>query len=66
MTGVSGIVSSVGAGVSQGRYTRSVEPTQLKDQARSEAGVRGAALQLILSAVTAPKVSSGHDLNVLA
>lgn len=66
MTGVSGSVSSVGAGVSQGRYLRSVQPTQLKDQERSEAGVRAAALQLIQSAITAPIVSSGHDLNVLA
>lgn len=66
MTGVTGSVSSVGAGVSQSRYTRTVEPTQLKEQDRSGAGVRAAALQLIQSAITAPTVSSGHDLNVLA
>ena len=66
MTGASGSVSSVGAGVSQGRYLRSVQPTQLKDQERSEAGVRSAALRLIQSAVTVPLVSSGHDLDVLA
>jgi hypothetical protein len=66
MTGVSGTVSSVGAGVSQGRFLRSVQPTQLKEQEQSEAGVRAAALQLIRSAITAPSVSSGHDLDVLA
>ena len=66
MTGVSGNVSSVGAGVSQGRYAGAVQPTQLKEQEQSGAGVRAAALQLIQSAVAAPVVSSGHDLDVLA
>ena len=66
MTGVSSTVSSVGAGVSQGRYSRAVQPTQLKEQNGSAAGVRAAALQLIQSAITAPIVSSGHDLDVLA
>ena len=66
MTGVASLVSSVGAGVSQGRYSSSVQPTPLKDQGGSEAGVRAAALQLIQSAITAPVVSSGHDLDVLA
>lgn len=66
MTGVSGIVSSVGAGVSQGRHTGSVTPSELKEQAGPEAGISTAALQLIRSAITAPVVSSGHDLDVLA
>ncbi len=66
MTGVSSGVSSVGAGVSQGRNAGSVKPTQLKDQGRSEAGVRAAALQLIQSAIAVPVATSGHDLNVLA
>ena len=66
MTGVSGIVSSVGAGVSQGRNHAAVQATHLKDQERSPAGVRAAALQLIQSAITAPVATSGRDLDVLA
>lgn len=66
MTGVPGSVSSVGAGVSQGRHIGAVGSTQLKDQERSDTGVSTAALQLIRSAITAPIVSSGHDLDVLA
>jgi len=66
MTGVSGSVSSVGAGVSQGRYYGKVQPTHLKDQEQSSAGVRAAALQLIQSAITVTVGTSGHDLDVLA
>ena len=66
MTGVSGSVSSVGAGVSQGRNQRAVQPTRLKDQEQSSAGARAAALQLIQSAITAPAGTSGRDLDVLA
>ena len=66
MTGVSGSVSSVGAGVSQGRSQKAVEATHLKDQEQSSGGARAAALQLIQSAITAPAGTSGHDLNVLA
>lgn len=66
MTGVSGSVSSVGAGVSQGRYYGKVQSTHLKDQEQSSAGVRAAALQLIQSAITVTVGTSGHDLDVLA
>lgn len=66
MTGVYGSVSSVGAGVSQGRYQSSVQPTRLKDQEQSTAGARAAALQLIQSAITVTAGTSRHDLDVLA
>jgi hypothetical protein len=66
MTGNFGSVSSVGAGVSQGRYHSAVQPTRLKDQELSTGGARAAALQLIQSAITVTAGTSGHDLNVLA
>ena len=66
MTGVSGIVSSVGAGVSQGRIQSAAQSTRLKEQEQSSAGVRAAALQLIQSAIAVPAGTSGHDLDVLA
>ncbi len=66
MTGVSGYVSGVEAGVSQGRFQRSVQATHLKDQEQSHAGARAAALQLIQSAITVPAGLSGRDLDVLA
>ncbi len=66
MTGVTGSVSGVGAGVSQGRYQGSVQSTRLKDQEQSSGGARAAALQLIQSAITVTMGTSGHDLDVLA
>ncbi len=66
MTGVSGFVGGVGAGVSQGRNHGVVQATHLKEQEQSNAGVRAAALQLIQSAITTSVGTSLRDLDVLA
>ncbi|MCF6283703.1 MAG: hypothetical protein L3K26_00710 [Candidatus Hydrogenedentes bacterium] len=66
MTGAIGSVSSVGAGVSQGRTQGAAQATRLKEQEQSSAGARAAALQLIQSAIATPAGTSGYDLDVLA
>ena len=65
MAGISAVVSSVGAGESQGRFQGIAPVSQLKDQEPTTDNPRAAALQLIMSAIAAPE-SAGHDLDVLA
>ena len=65
MAGISAVVSSVGAGESQGRIQGIAPTSQLKDQEPTTDNARSAALQLIMSAISTPD-SAGHDLDVLA
>ena len=65
MAGLSAVVSSVGAGESQGGFQGIAPTSQLKDQKPTSDNPRSAALQLIMSAITTPE-SAGHDLDVLA
>lgn len=65
MAGLSAVVSSVGAGVSQVRFQDHDRSAQLKDQDRLDGDVRSAALQLIQRALIKPG-TTGRDLDVLA
>lgn len=65
MAGLLSSVSSVGAGVSQGRTQGTPPSVRLKDQEQLSGGVKAAALQLIQSAVAATGTAR-HDLDVLA
>lgn len=66
MNGISALVSSVGAGVSQVRFQTPVRGgAQLKEQERPPRDMGTAALQLIQRALSVPE-TTGRDLDVLA
>ncbi len=65
MTSIASATSSVGAGVSQGRFQSLNQATRLTDQTRVSEDVRSAALKL-LRAVLSDSGATGHDLDVLA